>query len=140
MKGLVQFINEALEKKDLMPIIKRMFAGFDFAKADDENVAGLLIDNFNEGDEYKAEAVDSGFVISKNGKPECNVAVFVSDKGYGVPTEESIKDADKKLGYFLLINKTGKGFKFVPYKDLVDVINTFGADDADRIKKAVRKL
>jgi len=140
MKNLVEFLNEALEKKDLMPIIKRMLAGFDFAKADEENVVGLLIDNFNEGDEYKAEVVDGGFVISKNGKPECNVAVFVDDKAYGVPTEESIKDADEKLGYFLLINKTGKGFKFVPYKDLADVINTFSADDADRIKKAVRKL
>ena len=140
MKGLVQFINEALEKKDLMPIIKRMFAGFEFAKADEENVAGLLIDNFNEGDEYNAEAVDGGFVISKNGKPECNVAVFVGDKAYGVPTEESVKNADIQLGYFLLINKTGKSFKFVSYKDLIDAINTFSPDDADRIKKAVKKL
>lgn len=114
MKGLVEFINEALEKKDLMPIIKRMFAGFDFAKADEENVVGLLIDNFNEGDEYKAEAVDGGFVISKNGKPECNVAVFVNDRTYKAPSKENIKDAD----YVLIINKIGKSFKFIPCSDL----------------------
>ena len=114
MKGLVQFINEALEKNDLMSIIKRMFAGFDFAKADEENVVGLLIDNFNEGDEYNAEAVDGGFVISKNGKPECKVALFVNNRTYKAPSKENIKDAD----YVLIINKGGKSFKFVPLDNL----------------------
>ena len=114
MKGLVEFVNEALEKDDLMAIIKRMFSGFDFAKADEENAAALLIDNFNEGDEYDAEAVDGGFVISKNGKPECKVALFVNNRTYKAPSKENIKDVD----YVLIINKGGKSFKFVPYSNL----------------------